>query len=111
MPYIKQSQRENLDPAIVELANRIKLTCEQDKCDPDGMLNYIFTKLILDRMVPGPNYVQIERAVGCLESCKLEFYRRFAGPYENKKVKENGDVFTWVPEGQLVPPRQHDPKL
>ncbi len=31
--------------------------------------------------------------MGALEGSKLEFYRRIAAPYENKKMKENGDVY------------------
>jgi len=101
MPYVKKSQRENLDPAIDELVNRIVLTCEQDKCEPDGMLNYAMTRMLLKTMAKGATYIRLERAIGCLESCKQEFYRRVVAPYENRKVKENGDVFEWVEGGQL----------
>jgi len=31
--------------------------------------------------------------IGALEACKLEFYRRAVVPYEDKKIKENGDVY------------------
>jgi hypothetical protein len=33
-------------------------------------------------------------AIGALECCKLEFYRRVAVPYEDRKIKSNGDVYT-----------------
>jgi len=39
-----------------------------------------------------PKYFNYNRAMGVLESCKLEFYRRFVGRYEDKKIKENGDI-------------------
>ncbi len=32
-----------------------------------------------------------------LETAKLEFYRRVAGPYEDAKISENGEVY-----GKLV---------
>jgi hypothetical protein len=32
-------------------------------------------------------------AVGAIECCKLEFYRRVAAPYEDRKIKTNGDVY------------------
>lgn len=32
-------------------------------------------------------------ALGALECCKLEFYRRVAVPYEDGKIKTNGDVY------------------
>jgi len=31
--------------------------------------------------------------MGALEGAKLEFYRRVVVPYEEKKMKENGDVY------------------
>lgn len=30
---------------------------------------------------------------GAIECAKLEFYRRVAAPYEDKKIAENGDVY------------------
>lgn len=32
-------------------------------------------------------------ALGALECCKLEFYRRVAAPYEDSKIKSNGDCY------------------
>lgn len=32
-------------------------------------------------------------ALGALECCKLEFYRRVAAPYEDSKIISNGDVY------------------
>ena len=31
--------------------------------------------------------------VNAMECAKLEFYRRVAAPYEDTKIKENGDVY------------------
>lgn len=31
--------------------------------------------------------------LGAIEAAKLEFYRRVAAPYEDKKCMENGDVY------------------
>jgi len=56
----------------------------------DGDLNYIITR-ILKESYP-LRYFNLNRAVGVLECCKLEFYRRVAAPYEDTKIKENGDV-------------------
>jgi hypothetical protein len=41
----------------------------------------------------GLSYQTINDIVGALEGAKLEFYRRVAVPYEDKKIIENGDVF------------------
>lgn len=59
-----------------------------------GDLNYCFTVLInrfLDNS--GFNYAAINEAVGALECCKLEFYRRRPADYEDTKIKDNGDVY------------------
>jgi hypothetical protein len=32
--------------------------------------------------------------VGALECCKQEFIRRKLNPYEDKKIKENSDVYS-----------------
>lgn len=82
MPYIKEE-------------NRNKLNC-RDIFEPDtaGELNYCLTKYCLDYIkVKGKSYQSINDVVGALEGAKLEFYRRFAAPYEDLKIKENGDVY------------------
>ena len=56
----------------------------------DGELNYIITR-ILKETYP-LRYFNLNRAVGVLECCKLEFYRRVAAPYEDTKIEQNGDV-------------------
>lgn len=38
-------------------------------------------------------YTTITEVLGALEGCKLELYRRLVVPYEEKKRRENGDVF------------------
>lgn len=38
------------------------------------------------------SYKKIADIIGALETCKQEFYRREAAPYEDAKLAENGDV-------------------
>lgn len=87
MPYIKKEDRvrATLNPQTV------------------GELNYAITQLInkyadymedhapLDKMHKG--YQLYNDVIGALECCKLEVYRRVLAPYEDKKIRENGDVF------------------
>lgn len=62
--------------------------------DSPGDLNYLFTRLAWEYFQRnGPNYTTINDVIGALESAKLEFYRRVAAPYEDKKIVENGDVY------------------
>lgn len=80
MPYIKQEQRERLLNDLVP----------QDA----GELNFIFTSLIAIYLEEkGLSYQTINDVVGALESCKAEFQRRVVAPYEDVKIKENGDVY------------------
>ena len=59
-----------------------------------GELNYLFTRLALRYMEQrGLSYQTINDIVGALEGAKMEFYRRIAIPYEQSKIRTNGDVF------------------
>lgn len=91
MPYIKQDKRHVLDPHINGLLNALR---ELESDDPlnnmEGNLNYIVTTLVKRTM--GLGYRGINDAVGMLECCKLELYRKTAAPYEDQKEFENGAV-------------------
>lgn len=83
MPYIADNQRrEELDDCLETPMNA-------------GELNYKITK-ILDNYLyhHGLSYTTMNEIIGVMECAKLEFYRRVAAPYEEKKIRENGDVFT-----------------
>ena len=84
MPYIRQSRRKSLDPDIDALVKKV---------DTDGELNYIITTLLLKSRLSLLSYLDIERVMGLLECVKMEIYRRLAGPYEDSKSEESGDVF------------------
>jgi hypothetical protein len=85
MPYIKREDREFSDPYSREFARGDIATA--------GQLNYAITMLIKEALGPTPNYDAINSVVGVLECAKQEVYRRVAAPYEDKKKKENGDVY------------------
>ena len=87
MPYIKKEARGKYEEALKGLIGILKA---QPVESIDGDLNYIITR-ILKESYP-LRYFNLNRAVGVLECCKLEFYRRVAAPYEDTKIKENGDV-------------------
>ncbi len=82
MPYINQDDR-----LLLELNGNTYATSA-------GELNYLITNLCIEYLNNnGTNYQRINDIVGALEGAKLEFYRRVAAPYEDKKIKENGDVY------------------
>ncbi|MHA1287404.1 MAG: DUF6899 family protein [Candidatus Thorarchaeota archaeon] len=87
MPYIKMEDRPKYEKTLTELIDILK---EQPVDQIDGNLNYLITR-ILKEAYP-LRYFNINRAVGVLECCKLEYYRRVAAPYEDTKITQNGDV-------------------
>jgi len=59
----------------------------------NGSLNYFLVKLMLARRKKEmESYTFYKCFLGELEMCKQEIYRRYVAPYEDKKIKENGDV-------------------
>jgi hypothetical protein len=79
--------RPKYEKSLSKLINLLK---EQPVDSIDGELNYIITR-ILKEAYP-LRYFNINRAIGVLECCKLEYYRRVAAPYEDTKIEQNGDV-------------------
>jgi hypothetical protein len=84
MPYIKPTDRPNLDDIISTL----------DIFELDvGDINYLVTKLLKEYIsIHGENYENYNSLVGVLECIKQEFYRRQIAPYEDIKIRQNGDV-------------------
>lgn len=81
MPYISQK-------------NRLKFNFAQVRPTDAGELNYVITKIVKDylKRKVGISYDGINEVIGVLECAKLEMYRMIASPYEDFKIKENGDV-------------------
>lgn len=90
MPYIDSSSRKDFDDARRQLEMTIV-----KRGISNGELNYLITLLgnmYLD--AHGKSYNTVSDVIRAMECAKLEFYRRVAAPYEDKKIEENGDVYT-----------------
>lgn len=87
MPYIKVGNRSKYNKVLRELLEILK-TLPPDEVD--GELNYVVTRMLKE--VYPLRYFHINKAIGVLECIKLEYYRRVAAPYEDKKIQESGDV-------------------
>ncbi len=87
MPYIKNVQRLPLDKLIDPLILHLRSLPVEEQ---DGSLNYTVTKII--KNLYSQKYFHLNRALGVLSAITQELYRRVIGPYEDVKIKENGDV-------------------
>ena len=84
MPYIedKNNRRNEMDE-IVELMKELNVKA-------NGDLNYILFKFC--RKYIKPSYNNFKNFCGELRQCATEIERRLIAPYEDRKIKENGDV-------------------
>lgn len=81
MPYIKTEDRQ-------QLTKRSPITV--------GELTYVLYKACRQYLKTGRKeytYQTLAEVLGALESAKLEFYAKVVRPYEETKIKANGDVF------------------
>lgn len=88
MPYIKQEERKKLNPSILQLHTDLSINGNKK-----GDLNYAITKLVhlhLDKV--GKNYDHLSDISGVLRDVSVEFDRRVFAPYEDEKIKQNGDI-------------------
>lgn len=84
MPYIQQNRRTSLDHTHLDV-----LTPRTS-----GELNYVITRVINNyTRKHKTTYASLNDVLGALEGAKLEFARRIVTPYEDNKIKENGDVY------------------
>ena len=87
MPYIEPKDRLKFSPVL----SKINKLFQQDITAGD--LNFLITKIL-------HNYAQVNKyryltfctVMGTLICVAFEFYRRVVSPYEDEKIKENGDV-------------------
>lgn len=88
MPYIDPNLRPRFDGGIEVMKQRIETLDERQR---DGALNYVISRLI--RELYSDSYYELNRAMGVLACAQNEIYRRIVGPYEDRAIERNGDVF------------------
>ena len=85
MPYIDQEQRKCMSEAIHMLSKRI-----YSKGDLNYAICEIVGKVILDS--EKISYTSMSEFIDAVHDAECELRRRLLEPYEDKKIKENGDV-------------------
>ena len=93
MPYIKKHARdyyaEFLDGHIQDL---------EEQGYPVGDVTYAVYKIVGHWFLSNPGYEAIADIRGMLAGVLSEFDRKLAFPYEDKKIRKNGDVSFTLPE-------------
>ena len=80
MPYIAPERRGEL--------------AKFERPETAGELNFLITMYILDYiLLQGESYETYCAIEGVLSHISKELYRRRVEPYEDKKIKQNGDVY------------------
>ena len=91
MPYLKSKDRNTINSTGGDkIANYF---AKLDAKNMAGALNYLNFKIVKKWIEKNEKrYWIFALIVGTLVCCILEIYRRLIAPYENQKIKENGDV-------------------
>jgi len=94
MPYIRREERERYDEAIDKITSLLldKFPGDNNRHFQVGDLNYIVSSIVWELFNANPSYTRGNELVGVVECVKQEFIRRKLNPYEDSKIKENGDL-------------------
>jgi hypothetical protein len=82
MPYIPPKARQDIVPILRMLPSPLKA----------GELTYIIYFLMIETVGRYPNFAKFAEVIGAVAQAIDEFRRRIVHPYEDEKLKENGDV-------------------
>ncbi|SNS80066.1 hypothetical protein SAMN05421640_1285 [Ekhidna lutea] len=82
MPYIKQEDRPKLDQLVEQM--------KEAGIAANGDLNYLLYAFCKRHV--SPSYNNYKNFIGELNQCATEIERRILAPYEDEKMRENGDV-------------------
>ena len=94
MPYIKQERREPIDAALRKLEEALT-SFHTERTLEKGDLNYIISNIVISYCKKhGVSYGTLSDITGVLNDVKIEFERRVVAPYEDTKIKENGDIYS-----------------
>ena len=84
MPYVLQDRRDELDPLVEGMAyHDIKA---------NGDLSYLNFAYFVRHILPNQSYNVIKNYWAELSLCADEIKRRYLDPYEDEKIRTNGDV-------------------
>ena len=88
MPYIKREERKQYQKLVDDIASLVP----QDRTARPGHMNYLVSLLIERVYGTSMRYADHNEVLGFLSGISLEFYRRKTAPYEDVKIREEGDL-------------------
>lgn len=88
MPYIDKEDRNSMSEAIHMLARRIHTK---------GDLNYAICELVAELILEEDkvSYTSISETIDAVHDAETELRRRLLEPYEDLKIKEKGDLYSF----------------
>jgi hypothetical protein len=86
MPYLTDDEKNDINSWRIGPAF---LTDHQKK---PGYLPYAFYRMALNFLGHDRNFSRIAAVMGSFVCAMLELYRKAVAPYEDSKIKSNGDV-------------------
>ncbi len=88
-PYILDNERELYNSNLHLLLKKLSVQTEEDL---GGHLNYCVTYLLNNLFLARRKYVRVNTLRGSVDNAVSEWYRKLAVPYEDEKIKLNGEV-------------------
>ena len=88
MPNIKDEKRLKFDEGIADILGALQADDEIKM----GEINYVISTILWSLWNENASYTFGNNLMGVMECVKQEFYRRQLAPYEDEKIKENGDI-------------------
>ena len=96
MPYIKKEDRLRLANGLIAAVNHLR---HNDWTK--GEVNYFISSLLNEWVhYKGLSYNTLSDITGVLNDVKTEFERKVVAPYEDLKIKENGEVYEYFKTGE-----------
>lgn len=91
MPYLKRTDREELtEHGLNELVDYFNTLNDEDTA---GALNFIIYSLVRFRVAHhGEKYNRYNSLLGAIGEAQAEIRRRLLVPYEERKIKTQGDI-------------------
>jgi len=103
MPYIDDKAKERFEPELRVIRDLFEKTQNAMMADyspynkktrplPKGELTYVVYALALSYFKGIESYTNISTAISSLQDAAEELRRRHLNPYEDEKIRTNGDV-------------------